>query len=67
MNGEEGHIMGIEQFNDVLLEDEDLVFSPVPELAGLSDEDRAKVTAELEPYEESRRAAKVRGGTTLYQ
>ena len=58
---------GIDQFNDILVEEEDLDYAPAPELSRLSDEDRASVVEHLEPYEESRRAAKGRGATTLYQ
>lgn len=58
---------GIDQFDDVLLEEEDIRFVPAPVLLELSDDERAQVVEHLKPYEESRRAAKARGGSTLYQ
>lgn len=57
---------GVERFDEILVTDDDVPYVAAPELAGLDEDDRTRVSAELKPYEEARRRAKLRGTQTVY-
>lgn len=57
---------GVEAFNELFVIDESVEFVEAPELAGLNEADRKRVCAAMEPFEESRRSAKLRGDRKLY-
>lgn len=59
-------LVGVDAFNELFVIDESVEFVEAPELAGLNEADRKRVCAAMEPFEESRRSAKLRGDRKLY-
>jgi len=58
--------VGVDAFNELFIIDESVEFVEAPELAGLNEADRKRVCTAMEPFEESRRSAKLRGDQKLY-
>jgi hypothetical protein len=63
---EDASKLGVDVFDSLFVEDDNMEFVEAADLAQLDESERQRVSNAVAPFEESRRSAKLRGDLRLY-